>query len=258
MKTATREKIIKIIRERGQVRPHDLATKLRISLQALHRHLKCLIEKGVLERRGGPPHTVYALVDVPEYKDVLAWAGSEKSAEEQDDWICGTRDVFTARLVRLKTLEKRGFPTEDIPILIAVAGEIGNNSFDHNLGKWRDAAGVWFEEKTTAGRLWICLADRGQGIFESLKQAAPELPDEQTAVETAFEKRISGRSPELRGNGLKFVKSVVTQSDHRGIACMSGTGRVRYGHLGEACLDVLRSGMDRARGTVTLLAWRIR
>ena len=32
------------------------------------------------------------------------------------------------------------------------------------------------------------------------------------AVETAFTKRISGRSPEQRGNGLKFVSEAVQQN----------------------------------------------
>ena len=33
------------------------------------------------------------------------------------------------------------------------------------------------------------------------------------AVEIAFTKRISGRSPEQRGNGLKFVSEAIRQND---------------------------------------------
>jgi hypothetical protein len=33
------------------------------------------------------------------------------------------------------------------------------------------------------------------------------------AVETAFTKRISGRSPEQRGNGLKFVSETIRQNN---------------------------------------------
>ena len=46
---------------------------------------------------------------------------------------------------------------------VAVAGEIGNNSFDHNLGNWADMIGIFFyyDEKTHT----IILADRGQGVL---------------------------------------------------------------------------------------------
>ena len=48
--------------------------------------------------------------------------------------------------------------------------------------------------------LWVCIGDRGQGVRQSLSYVLP-LPDDQTALETAFEKTISGRAPESRGNG---------------------------------------------------------
>ena len=55
----------------------------------------------------------------------------------------------------------------------------------------------------------VVLADRGQGILATLKRAEPELKNHQDALLTAFTKVISGRAPEYRGNGLKFVKDVV-------------------------------------------------
>jgi len=34
----------------------------------------------------------------------------------------------------------------------AIAGEIGNNSFDHNIGNWPDMAGIFLDIRLTAGR----------------------------------------------------------------------------------------------------------
>lgn len=43
---------------------------------------------------------------------------------------CLSRDIFQAGLDNLYQETKN-------PLLIAVAGEIGNNAFDHNSGSWR-------------------------------------------------------------------------------------------------------------------------
>ncbi len=123
---------------------------------------------------------------------------------------CQTRDVFSARLGRMsqdmeKSLSLRGI----YPLLAAVTGEIGNNAFDHNLGGWHDVPGVYFTYDLE--KRFIVVADRGQGLLATLKKVAPELESENQAIELAFTKIISGRAPEKRGNGLKFVEAVVRQ-----------------------------------------------
>ena len=50
----------------------------------------------------------------------------------------------------------------------------------------------------------VVLADFGRGIRASLKSVFNAKSD-QEAVEIAFTKQLSGRAPEQRGNGLKFV-----------------------------------------------------
>ena len=61
-----------------------------------------------------------------------------------------------------------------------------------------------FEEK------FVVLADFGRGIRESLS-AVIKISDDVEAVETGFTKRISGRIPEQRGNGLKFVARTIIE-----------------------------------------------
>ena len=93
-------------------------------------------------------------------------------------------------------------------LIVLIAGEIGDNSFAHNLGKWPDTAGIFFGYDLT--KHIIVLADRGLGILETLRRVRPQLSSHVAAVEVAFTEFISGRAPEKRGNGLKLVREVVT------------------------------------------------
>jgi hypothetical protein len=58
----------------------------------------------------------------------------------------------------------------------------------------------------------IVLADRGQGILTTLKRVKPQLRTASEALNVAFTETLSGRRPEARGNGLKFVRSVIAQN----------------------------------------------
>ena len=58
----------------------------------------------------------------------------------------------------------------------------------------------------------VVLADRGQGILTTLKRVRPELVDSSEAIKMAFTETISGRYPETRGNGLKFVRSIIIKN----------------------------------------------
>jgi len=56
------------------------------------------------------------------------------------------------------------------------------------------------------------LADRGLGILKTLKRIRPELKDHEQALKMAFTEIISGREPEARGNGLKYIRSVISEN----------------------------------------------
>jgi hypothetical protein len=116
-----------------------------------------------------------------------------------------TRDVFTARL--------QSYITETNKYLeAAIIWEIGNNTFDHNF---------IFENNCPRGvycnfsylQEYVVLADYGKGIKRSLSLVLPEIETDIEAIEIAFTKRISGRSPEQRGNGLKFVSETIQQNN---------------------------------------------
>ena len=257
MKTQTRAQILKIIENSGKIRPIELRKALNISAQAIHRHLRNLTEQGIVEIKGSAPFTQYALAGVPDFEAASRWISARTVSKSPESLVCETRDIFTARLPHPKSYVRSGLQENLLPLVISTAGEIGNNSFDHNLGQWRDAPGCWFECQITGRHLWICIADRGQGIFQSLIKVHPDLADEQTALNAAFETIISGRAPEKRGNGLKFVKKSLSMTPGGGLACISGTGRVSYGEQGEKCLTVLDKNCIKVKGTVTLMIWRL-
>jgi hypothetical protein len=135
------------------------------------------------------------------------WTLSDSGQIDFDaEMYCETRDIFQARLDKmLDFLLSNGIEEQLSFYIYSMAGEIGNNSFDHNVGKWRDLPGIFFGFETSAKNN-IVLADRGQGILHSLKRVKPELENDLDALHTAFTEKISGRAPENRGNGLKYVK----------------------------------------------------
>lgn len=137
------------------------------------------------------------------------WAFDPSPFEIPRRFYCPDKSIFKARLSRFEfDLSQRANFAETFPLIVAIAGEIGNNSFDHNLGNWPDVAGAFFGYNIDKRK--IVLADRGQGLLKTLKQVRPSLSDHSEALKVAFTELISGRSPEARGNGLKYVREVVT------------------------------------------------
>lgn len=159
----------------------------------------------------------------------MSWvkATPEIAAQLDPDVYSETRDIFQARLEQMThaLLRQGGVPTEQVYLVAALVGEIGNNSFDHNLGKWKDVPGIFFGyEFSSDSHLTIALADRGQGILTTLKKVKPSLTTDQAALETAFKEKLSGRAPENRGNGLKFVRKSI-QDQHMHLTFYSGSAQ---------------------------------
>lgn len=160
-------------------------------------------------------HRYYLQSDIEQYLqdvDVIArsWAQAPQADEPKPDAYCQTRDVFQARLETFQSRLSRITPLTTVSLITAVAGEIGNNSFDHNLGNWPDISGIFFSYSIRSRK--VVLADRGQGILATLKRVRPELISADKALKVAFTETISGRFPETRGNGLKFVRSIIVDN----------------------------------------------
>lgn len=166
--------------------------------------------------RSGPRgHRFYRQSDIENYLqeiEVIArkWAEATDAQEPNSDVYCRTRDVFQARLERFQSRLSKILPIEIVSLITAVAGEIGNNSFDHNLGNWPDVPGIFFSYNIRNRK--VVLTDRGQGILTTLRRVCTELTNSHDAMRVAFTETISGRFPETRGNGLKFVRSIIVKN----------------------------------------------
>lgn len=164
-------------------------------------------------RKPDSKHRYYSKRDLELFQSNLLqlasdWASSGRQIP--NEFYCSNSAIFQAQLNQLQDELARLERVKDFfSLIVAVAGEIGNNSFDHNLGNWPDTPGVFFGYDVNKGE--IVLADRGQGVRQTLQRVKPELTNHQAALRVAFTEIISGRAPEERGNGLKFVRSVIAR-----------------------------------------------
>ncbi|MEA3398551.1 MAG: hypothetical protein U9R06_02275 [Patescibacteria group bacterium] len=133
--------------------------------------------------------------------------------DRNSEYYCETRDIFQARLDKMTNflLKEKVLNEDDVYIISAAAGEIGNNSFDHNIGLWIGEMGIFYAYMLNDNKFIVALSDAGQGILSTLKKVKPEIESDKDALKIAFNERVSGRAPESRGNGLKFVKANIKE-----------------------------------------------
>lgn len=185
---------------------------LGVSLDTLRRWDKS--GKLIAIKKDGGTHRYYREKDLEIFASDLMKFASEWIAdgiEFPGVFYCPTSSIFNARLTKMEyaLMQKPGFE-KLYSLIVLVAGEIGDNSFAHNIGRWPDTAGIFFGYDLE--KRIVVLADRGLGILETLRQVRPGLPSHVVAVEVAFTEFISGRAPEKRGNGLKLVREVITNN----------------------------------------------
>lgn len=162
-------------------------------------------------------HRLYRLEDIEALATDLfsvakRWVSREKGEELKQEVYCQNSSIFQARLQRMEFEMIKIPQLKDVFSLVSsTTGEIGNNSFDHNLGLWRDIPGIFFGYDLH--KKVVVLADRGQGVLHSLKRVRPNLNNDEEALKVAFTEVVTGRAPEQRGNGLKYVRRIITGNE---------------------------------------------
>lgn len=236
----------------------EAAKMLGLSIKTLQRWDK-LGKFPSIRRPGG--HRYYSLENVESYLanqeiadlDLFAaanfWASKNYPSEPDTLFYCQTSPIFLVKLTKLQNKLSEIPELKNIfSLVIAIAGEIGDNSFAHNIGNWPDVPGIFFGYDI--GKREIVLADRGRGILETLKRVRPSLENSSDALRVAFTEIISGRAPEERGNGLKFVRKVVSGNDIS-LYFKTGDAEVKI-KKGDTDLKVMRSA-SRIRGCIALI-----
>lgn len=162
-------------------------------------------------------HRYYSLADLEKrtkglFRLAQDWASVEKPFIPESDFYCSTSDRFKTRHERMAHEIEAHTSWQNFGSLVSsAAGEIGNNSFDHNLGNWPDIAGAFFAYDL--GKRTIVLADRGVGVLATLRLVRPKLKTDEEALSVAFTEIVTSRASEHRGNGLKYVKEALTNAE---------------------------------------------
>lgn len=167
------------------------------------------------------------------------------------------RSESTARLAHFFNIcKKQGIASEnDISLIVSSIGELTNNCFDHNLGYWKDSPGCCVSWSREGGTLTFCIADRGRGIVETLKRVSASGMSSEDILQTAFEKVISGRAPEKRGNGLKYVRRSISSSGLNSLKCFSNDCVYQ---INSSDLPVpFELPINQSFGTLIFFQWRI-
>jgi len=156
----------------------------------------------------------------------VKWSFSNKAIYVPSKFYCADSSIFKARLDMLANILKKDSSIgESFSLITSVVAEIGKNSFDHNIGQWPDIKGIFFGYCLNERK--IILADRGQGILTTLKRVRPNLKNDKDALVVAFTEVITGRDPEHRGNGLKYVRKVICDTQMH-LWFHSGNGAIDF------------------------------
>lgn len=220
----------------------EAAEYLGVSEQTLRRWDASGEFKASFVSPGG--HRYYSVADLEKrakglFRIAKDWVSATKPEPPPDEFYCPTSDVFKTRLDRMSLeMSKKDALRDVAPLVVSVAGEIGNNSFDHNTGNWPDLMGAFFA--FDLNKRLVVLADRGRGVLATLRNARPGLKDDREALVTAFTEILTGRAPEYRGNGLKFVRKVVGRAGFR-LKFQSGDALLE---LGPGAADPAVTGAD--------------
>jgi MerR family regulatory protein len=236
-----------------KVRIGEAAKILGVSVQTLRNWEK----SGKLQpQRSVGKQRYYLLKDLKSFAlDIkaigLAWAISSIPPDLNSDLYCERQDRFTSRLSKMGSeLQSDKSVSEELASLITlVVGEIGDNSFAHNVGNWPDVPGIFYSYDI--GKRIIVLADRGRGVKATLQQVRPSIATDMEALTVAFNEIISGRNPEKRGNGLKVVRNV-TESKEIGLLLCSGIAKVSVG-VKKPDTIITKVAKENIRGTYSVI-----
>jgi excisionase family DNA binding protein len=230
----------------------EAAELLGVSIMTLRRWDESGRLLSVRDKPGG--HRYYHKEDIDVFLSDLFklakdWIVLQK--EIPDQFYCQNSGIFQARITKMETLMIQNKDANKLfSLLTSIAGEIGNNSYDHNLGQWPDIPGIFFGYDLSKKQ--IVLADRGVVILETLKRVKPDLKNHKEALETAFTEVISGREPEARGNGLKYVKNVILKNP---ISLVFQTGDAKLILNGNSADLNIENATENVRGCFALITY---
>ena len=164
-------------------------------------------------------------------ENVIHFVKTGQVTDRENVFYNETREQSNARISKwVRYFQSQKIELQDSVVLGAILGELTNNAFDHNLGQWDSMPGcvVGFQMNPTKKLLQLAIGDRGQGIISSLQNTVGQKISPQDVLFKAFNERVSGRAPEKRGNGLKFVLKHINEKNNY-LFCMTQGHEIIYG-----------------------------
>lgn len=183
------ERILALARERGAVTNREAVASLRISRQAVHRHLEELVKAGRLRVEGAGRSVRYLPTD-------RSWSKKYRltSLAEDEVW----REVDASEVVRDLGANAR-------QILGYAITEIVNNAIDHSGGKTVEVV-----VERGRGVVELAVRDDGIGAFEHIRSTLG-LDTHLDAIAEVSKGRVTTAPDRHTGEGLFFVSKA---ADH--------------------------------------------
>lgn len=185
-----------------------------------------------------------------QFQEILNWYINGIKTNLINSHHCKNRSDFNGRLTSYESVLNQTHKEECLYLILSSLGEIGNICFDHNLGNWQDESGCLFIREAN----YSIICDRGRGIKQSLSSVYQLTNEDKNYISIAFSKIITGRAPEKRGNGLKFVKSSILKCNV-GLSCKSGDEFIHFGKSEDDFSLELKNMNQLNPGVFTYFYW---
>jgi len=164
--------------------------KFDISRQAVNRHLRQLVDEGVVEGSGNTKNRRYVLKGLAHEMSPFHLSGE---LQEDQVWRTNVRPVLDDVQENVIGICQYGFT------------EILNNAIDHSEGRLTTV-----EVYRTAARITIGIYDNGVGIFNKIKREL-HLDDERHAILELSKGKLTTDPARHTGEGVFFVSRVFDQ-----------------------------------------------
>ena len=181
-----REAILRLVAERGSAQSGGIAQSLGLTRQALHRHLRRLVDAGDLVAEGAGRGASYRCPS----RFRLPLAGLAEDRVWSDIGSAALRRVAPSRSAAAESAFHYAFT-----VLL-------DNAIDHSGGRWVD---VTFEK--AGDRVAFEIADDGVGIFARVRRGL-RLPSELAALQELSKGKVTTQPKRHTGEGIFFCSKV--------------------------------------------------
>jgi anti-sigma regulatory factor (Ser/Thr protein kinase)/DNA-binding transcriptional ArsR family regulator len=209
--------------------PADIAkrvsTRFRITRQAAHKHLRRLVDEGLVTQSGQTRNHAYALAVLAQWQQSYP---IEAGLAEDIVWTRDIRPLLGPLPANVLTLWQHGFT------------EMFNNAIDHSGG-----AHIHVEVRSTAADAEMIIADDGIGIFRKIQDQLGLL-DERHAILELSKGKLTTDPARHSGEGIFFTSRMF---DTFNIL----SGGVSFSHSDSDANDWIRDNPQYQNGTTVWL-----